>query len=65
MLTLYFIMQLYYSVTKYMMAIQIKNSTETTRHFRVYGCCFGMEEHQNHNLTGSRRKSGKICAQKY
>jgi len=46
------------------MAIQIKISTETTRNCRVYGCCFGMEEYQNHNLTGRRRMRGKICTQK-
>jgi hypothetical protein len=50
---------------EYMMTIQTNNSTETTRNSRVYDCCFGMEEYQNHNLTGKRRKSGKICTQKY
>jgi len=32
------------------------NSTETTRNPRKRKYCFGMEEHQNHNLTGSRWK---------
>jgi len=52
-------------VTKYTTAIKINNSTENTRTFRVYGCCFGMEKHQSHNLTRSRPKSRKICTQKY
>jgi hypothetical protein len=43
-----------------MMAIQTKNSTETTRNSRRQQYCCRMEEHQNHNLTGSKRKFGKI-----
>jgi hypothetical protein len=42
------------------MATQTKNSTETTRTPRKQQHCFGMQEHQNHNLTGSRQKFGEI-----
>ena len=41
------------------MAIQTKNSTETTRNSRKQQYCVGMKERQNHNLKGSRRKFGK------
>jgi hypothetical protein len=37
-----------------------KNSTETTRNSRKQQYCCRMEEHQNHNLTGSKQKFGKI-----
>jgi len=43
-----------------MMAVPTKNSRETTRNYRKQQYCVGMEEHQNHNLTGSRRNFGKI-----
>jgi hypothetical protein len=42
------------------MAIQTNNSTEDTRNFRKYKYRLGMEQHHNHNYTGSRRNSGKI-----
>lgn len=43
-----------------MMATQAKNSTETTRNFRRQQRCFLMEEHENHNFTGSTWKFGTI-----
>ena len=43
-----------------MRAIKTKNLTETTRHSRKEQFCYGMEEHQNHNLTGTTRKFGEI-----
>jgi len=42
------------------MAIQTKNSTATTRNSRNQQYCFGMGEHQSHNLTGSKRQFVKI-----
>jgi len=42
------------------MAIRAKNSTETTRTLRKQQYCFGMQEYQEHNQTGSRRKCGEI-----
>jgi hypothetical protein len=36
------------------------NSTEPARNSRKQPCCFGMKIHQNHNLTGNRKNSGKI-----
>jgi len=43
-----------------MRAIQTKNLTKTTRNSRKEQFCYGMEAHQNHNLTGRRRKSGEL-----
>jgi hypothetical protein len=40
-----------------MRAIQTKNLTITTRNSRKVLFCYGIEEHQNHNLTGRRRRS--------
>jgi hypothetical protein len=40
---------------KYRMAMQTKNSIETARNYRKQQHCFGVEKHQNHNVTGSRR----------
>jgi hypothetical protein len=51
---------LHYKIRKYSMAMQMKDSTETTRNSKNQQYCFGMEEHQNHNLTGSRRQFVKI-----
>jgi hypothetical protein len=42
------------------MAMQTKNSTENTSESRKQQYCFGMEEHQYHNLTGTRRQFVKI-----
>jgi len=39
--------------------MQTKNSTETTRNSRKQQYFFVMEEHQNRNLRGSRRKFGE------
>jgi hypothetical protein len=43
-----------------MMVVPTKNSRETTRNYRKQQYCVGMQKHQNHNHTGSRRKFGKI-----
>jgi hypothetical protein len=43
-----------------MMAIQTKNLTEIIRNSKKQQYSFGIKEHQNHNLTGRRQKSGKI-----
>jgi len=37
------------------MAIQTKNLTETAGNYRKQQHCFGMEKHQNHIVTSSRR----------
>jgi hypothetical protein len=42
------------------MGLRTKSSTETTRTSKKRKLCDGIEEYQNHNLTGSRRKFGKI-----
>jgi hypothetical protein len=42
------------------MAVQTKNLTETIRNSRKQRHCFGMEKHQNHNVTGTRRQFAKI-----
>ena len=41
------------------MAIQTKNSTETTKFSRAQPYCCGMEEYQNHLLTGRVEILGK------
>ena len=47
------------------MAIKTKNSTETTRNSRKQQYFFGVEEHQNDILTGSRWKFGKTHNNKH
>jgi len=42
------------------MVMYTKNSTETTINFRNQQYFFGMEKHQTHSLTGSRRQFVKI-----
>jgi len=42
------------------MAILTKNSKQNKRTSRKQQYCFGMQEHHEHNFTGSRRKFGEI-----
>ena len=59
---IYFIIQLYDSMIKVRNCYTNKSINRNYKKFQKAAILFGMEEHQNHNLTGRRWSLGKYKA---